>query len=176
MLPAQEGMPMAIWNQFNPRERLVAIGAGLIVLSFLVAIISYGVGSNTLALIGAIAVAVILYLKHAPNQTIHWPASTTLIIGAIAAIVALFVLIDVLTSLRWIGFFGVSALLALLLEAAGAALMAWGAWQEYQIEKPALPAGLTSSGSGSATSAPPPAAPPATPPTTPSDTDEAPPA
>ena len=175
-----------VWNKFNPRERLEAIGAGLIVLSFLVAIVTYGFGTNSLALIGAIAVLVVLYLKYA-GQNIAWPASTTLILGVIVALVALAVLIDLLTSLRWIGFYG-AAVLGLLLEVVGAALMAWGAWQEYQIEKPAMPgwvSGAGASSAGTSAAAPPPAAPAASAPTAPpaatavppmDDHDEAPPA
>ena len=162
---------MAIWEKLNPRERLEAIGAGLIVLSFLFSIASYGVGSGTIALLGAIAVAAILYLKYAPNQKINWPAAPSLLIMGISAIVALLVLLDVLTSLRYLGLFGAVAVLALLCEAAGAALMAWGAWQEYQIEKPAMPnfggSGTTGTASSTAPSAPsatstPSAPPPAT--------------
>jgi hypothetical protein len=172
----------AVWNKLNPRERLEAIGAGLIVLSFLVAIVTYGFGTNSLALIGAIAVLVVLYLKYA-GQNINWPASTTLILGVIAAVVALAVLLDLLTSLRWIGFYG-AAIIALALEVIGAAIMAWGAWQEYQLEKPELPdwaRGASAGATGTATPTPPPTAPSAPPvsaPPAPSmdDHDEAPPA
>ena len=101
-------------------------------------------------------------------MTINWPAPTSLLIGAISALVALLALIDVLTSLRWVGIFGATATLALILEAIGAGLMAWGAWQEYQTVKPPLPAWLASSMSGSGTPAtPPPAAPPSAAPAAP---------
>lgn len=183
--PGKGGMPVAVWEKLNPRERLETIGAGLIILSFLVAIVAYGVGSNSLALIGAIAVGAILYLKYAPNQNINWPAPTTLIIIAIAGIVGIVVLLDLLTSLRYIGLVGGSALLALLLEVVGAALMLWGAWQEYQIEKPAMPnfgAGMGSSTTSTppppASAAPPSTAPPPPPPAAPpmADDDQSPPA
>ena len=164
---------MAIWEKLNPRERQSAIGAGLLILGWLVSLTSYGLGAGTLALLGALAVAAILYLKSAPNSNINWPAPPSLLIFAIGAVVALLVLIDVLTSLRYVGLFGATAILALVLEAIGAALMVWGAWQEYQIVKPPMPnwAGGTSTGDSST---PPPPARPATAPDV-DTTDEAPP-
>ncbi len=168
-----------IWNKFNPRERLSGIGAALIILGWIVSLASYGVGAGTVALLGAIAVLVILYLKYAPNQNITWPAPTSLLILGISAVVALLVLLDLLRVLGVLSFFGATAILAILLEVAGSAVMLWGAWQEYQIVKPAMP----SFGSTTTPPAPPAATPPpATPPTYPSasppvdDTDEAPPA
>jgi hypothetical protein len=172
------------WKKVNPRERLSAIGAGLVILAWIVSLASYGVGAGTIALIGAIAVLAILYLKYAPNQNITWPAPVSLLIFGISAVVALLVAVDVLGSIRWIGLFGGAAVIALLLEAAGAALMIWGAWQEYQIEKPAIP---NFSGTNTTTPAAPPAAPvqtappaqtvpPAAPVASVDDRDEAPPA
>ena len=87
---------MAIWEKFNPRERLSAIGAGLIILGFIVSLASYGVGAGTVALVGAIAVLAILYLKYAPNQNITWPVATSLLILGISGVVALLVLLDLL--------------------------------------------------------------------------------
>jgi len=172
---------MAIWEKFNPRERMSAIGAGLIILGWIVSLASYGVGAGTVALLGAIAVLAILYLKYAPNQNITWPAPTSLLILGISAVVALLVLLDLLRVLGVLSFFGATAILAILLEVVGAGVMAWGAWQEYQIEKPAMP-NLGGGTSATPPPAPPPAAPPtypsapAAPPTTPDDTEGAPPA
>ena len=177
---------MAIWEKFNPRERMSAIGAGLIILGWIVSLASYGVGAGTVALLGAIAVLAILYLKYAPNQNITWPAPTSLLILGISAVVALLVLLDLLRVLGVLTFFGATAILAILLEVVGAGVMAWGAWQEYQIEKPAMPnfggGGTTSAPPPPAPSAPPPAPPmpstppPSAPPTMPDDTEGAPPA
>lgn len=164
---------MAIWNQFNPRERLMAIGAALVVLAWIVSLATFGLGANTLALILAIAALAVLYVKYAPNMKVNWPASPSLILIVLSAVIAVIVLLDLLRYLSLLGFaayFG-GVVLALLLEVVGAALMAWGAWQEYQIEKPALPASLTGGGTTSATSTTtaPPSAPPsaAAPPTSP---------
>ena len=177
-----------IWNKFNPRERLSGIGAGLIILGWIVSLASYGVGAGTVALLGAIAVLVILYLKYAPNQNITWPAPTSLLILGISGVVAVLVLLDLLRVLGVLSFFGATAILAILLEVAGSAVMLWGAWQEYQIVKPAMPNfGSTSTSAPppaapsvppATPAAPPPSAPPAYPPASApvDDTDEAPPA
>jgi hypothetical protein len=163
-----------IWNKLNPRERLSAIGAGLIILGFLVSLTSYGVGAGSIALIGAIAVLAIFYLKYAPNSNVNWPAPVSLIVLGISAVVALLVLLDLLRVLGVLGFFGATAIVAILLGAAGAVVMVWGAWQEYQVVKPAMP------NLGGSAGSPPPAAPstPAAPPSpAPVDShDEAPPA
>jgi hypothetical protein len=172
-----------VWNKLNPRERLTAIGALVVALSWIVSLAGYGVSAGTISLLGAIAVLVILYLKYNPNQSVTWPAPIPTIVLAISGVVALLAAIDVLTSLRYLGLFGFGVgIVALILEAVGAALMVWGAWQEYQLTKPA-----TTSASASSTTpppaAPPPAAPTAPPPASPStyepsasDTDDLPPA
>jgi len=151
-----------IWKQFNPRERLSAIGAGLIILGWIVGIFSYGLGSSTIGLLGAIAVLAILYIKYSPTMNVSWPAPVSLLVLGISAIVALLALIDLLTWLPRLGlagYFGGGLIVTLILSVVGAALMVWGAWQEYQIVKPAKPnLGSTSS----TTTPPPPAAPPAT--------------
>jgi hypothetical protein len=168
-----------IWNKFNPRERLSGIGAGLIILGWIVSLASYGVGAGTVALLGAIAVLVILYLKYAPNQNITWPAPTSLLILGISAVVGLLVLLDLVRVLGVLSFFGATAIVAILLEVAGSAIMLWGAWQEYQIVKPAMPNfGSTTTPPAPPAATPPPATPPAYPPASPpvDDTDEAPPA
>jgi hypothetical protein len=145
-----------VWNKLNPRERLTAIGALIVALSWIVSLAGYGVSADTISLLGGIAVLAIFYLKYAPNQNITWPAPVPILVLGISAVVALLAAIDVLTSLRYLGLFGFGlGIIALILEAVGAGLMAWGSWQEYQIEKPAMP-----NFSGGSSTAAPPAAPP----------------
>ncbi len=117
---------MAIWEKFNPREKLSAIGAGLIILGFLVSLASYGAGVGSIALIGAIAVLAVLYLNHAPNQSIAWPAPTSLIILGISAVVALLVLVDLLRVLGYLGLFGATAILAVRARRCGCGRHALG--------------------------------------------------
>jgi hypothetical protein len=169
------GLPVAIWQKFNSRERLTAIGAGLIIIGWLVSLTSFGVGTGVISLLGAIAVLAILYIKYAPNMNVAWPAPVSLLILAISAIVALLALIGLLSLLPYLsllGFFG-GGLLAWLIGIVGAALMVWGAWQEYQIDKPAMPnfgGGMgTRTGTGTTPTAPPTSAPPAPPAAPPAD-------
>ena len=167
----------AVWNKLNPRERLSAIGAGLLVLAWIIGLITYGAGASTISLLGAIAVLAILYIKYTPTMNVNWPAPVSLLVLGISAVVALIVLVDLLQILPYLGlarYFGGAVILVLILEVVGAAVMVWGAWQEYQIVKPAMP-------NFGATSAPPaaPSTPPApAAPTAPAadGTDEAPPA
>jgi hypothetical protein len=168
-----------VWNKLNSRERLTAIGSVVVVLGWLISLAgSFGLGGNIIALLGAIAVIVILFLKYTPSQNITWPAPISTIILAISGVVALLAAIGVLQwlSLGGIGNFFGAALIAAIITAVGAALMAWGAWQEYQLTKPATSS--TPSSSGLPPTTPPPSAPPApsAPPTSPSDTDDLPPA
>jgi hypothetical protein len=176
-----------IWNKLNPRERLSTIGAGLIVLGWIVGLTTlYGIGSSAISLLGAIAVIVIFYLKYT-NASITWPAPVSIIVLAVSGIVGVLELLHLLQWLPYIGLAGASFLLvALGLSVVGAAIMLWGAWQEYQIVKPVMPNfGSTTTPPASAPSSPPPVAPvppsaavPPPPPVTlpADDTDEAPPA
>jgi hypothetical protein len=173
---------MQIWEKFNPRERQAAIGAGLVIVAWIVSLTTFGIGSYTLALLGAIAVLVIYYLKYT-NTSINWPAPVSLIVLGISGIVALLAIVALLgwISILSLGFIFGMNIVAVVIQAIGAGLMAWGAWQEYQIEKPAMP-----TMSSNRTAEPPPPPPPAstyvppsqpsTPPTTPDDTEGAPPA
>jgi O-antigen/teichoic acid export membrane protein len=166
----------AAWNQFNSRERLSAIGAGLLILAWIVGLFTYGIGTSTISLLGAIAVLAILYVKYTPTMNVTWPAPVSLLVLVVSAVIALLVLLDLLQILPYLGlarYFGGAVILVLILEVVGAALMAWGAWQEYQVVKPAMP----NFGSTTSSTPPPPAAttpPPAAAPPVDS-TDEAPP-
>ena len=168
-----------VWNKLNPRERLTAIGALVVALGWIIGLAgSFGLGGNTIALLGAIAVLVILFLKYSPNQNITWPAPVPLINLGISAIVALLALLGLVQWLQLAGFgsFLGAAIIAAIVTAVGAALMIWGSWQEYQLTKPATTSAPASS---PPPAAPPPAAPAAPPPTAyepPSDTDDLPPA
>jgi hypothetical protein len=180
-----------VWNKLNPRERLTAIGAGLVLLAWLVGIVARGFGVNSLGLLGAIAIIVVLFLKYAPNMNITWPIPVPLITLGISVIVAL---LAVLTLIDWLGYIellSATAIISFALYVIGAIVMLWGSWQEYQVEKPAMPKFSGSSASSStppppppaatlppATATPPPTAPtaPTTPPPSASDTDDLPPA
>jgi hypothetical protein len=179
----------AVWNKLNPRERLSAIGAGVIILAWLVGLLTYGAGAATLSFLGALAVLGIFYVKYTPTISVNWPAAPSLIVLAIAAVVALLELPDLLNAFRFLGiasYFGGGIVVSIVLAVVGAVLMVWGAWQEYQVAKPELPdwaRGAGAGASGSTSTTPPaapsaPAPPAAAPPSAPmaDDHDEAPPA
>lgn len=169
------------WNKFNSRERMTAAGAGIVILAWIIGLVARGFGVGSIALIGAIAVLAVLYLKYAPNQNINWPIAPSLLVLGISAIVALFA---VITLLEWLGYtsiLGIPGILSLLLYAGGGAVMALGAWQEYQVDKPAMPdfsasKTATPPSTPAAPSAPAPSAPAAPPVAAVDDRDEAPPA
>jgi hypothetical protein len=132
-----------IWAKFNANERLAAIGAILIVVGWLVALVSFGFGSNFLALLGAIAVLAILWLKYSPSSNVTWPAPVPVILLAISGVVGLIELLDLLQLLRVLGFaggllgsfFGGGYILALILTIVGAAVMLYGSYQDWNASK-----------------------------------------
>jgi len=125
-----------IWSKFNANERLAAIGAIVILVSFIIGLVSpYGIGASTIALLGALAVLAVLYLKYAPNQTITWPAPVPVILLAISGVVGLLELIDLLRVVQVLGSFGGTYLVAVIGTVVGAAIMLWGSYQEWQSTK-----------------------------------------
>jgi len=122
-----------IWQKFNANERMAAIGAGIVVVAWIIGIASpYGIGASTVALLGAIALLAVLYLKYAPNQNINWPAPIPVLLLAISGIVAL---IAVVTLLQWLSLLGgssITLLLSLLGTVVGAGMMTWYSYQEWQ--------------------------------------------
>ena len=129
-------MVQEIWQKLNANERMAAIGAAVIIVSFIIGIVSpYGIGASTFALLGALAVLAVLYLKNAPNQNITWPAPIPVILLAISGVVALIAIINLLQWLSLLGGAPLTVLLALIGTAVGAALMAWASYQEWQSTK-----------------------------------------
>ena len=126
-------MVQEIWQKFNANERMAAIGAGIVVVAWIIGIASpYGIGASTVALLGAIALLAVLYLKYAPNQNINWPAPIPVLLLAISGIVAL---IAVVTLLQWLSLLGgssITLLLSLLGTVVGAGMMTWYSYQEWQ--------------------------------------------
>jgi pyruvate/2-oxoglutarate dehydrogenase complex dihydrolipoamide acyltransferase (E2) component len=166
----------AVWNKLNAHERLVAIGAGLVILGFILSVIEYSASGGTIALLGAIAVLVVYFLKYSPNQKVNWPAPIPTIVLGISAVVAGLAALDVL---RWLStilnnltdLWAIAAIIVLV----GGLLMLWQSWLEYQATQPATAAPAapaTEPAAAAAAAAPAPAPAPA--PTV--DSDQAPPA
>jgi hypothetical protein len=101
-------MLQEILAKINQRERLIGIGAIVLVLGWLFGVlfasvtwkyagfIGYsanaftdlagGTGVGWLALLAAIAAVVVIYLKYAPNMKITWPAPIPVILLALAVV------------------------------------------------------------------------------------------
>ncbi|MEX2011387.1 MAG: hypothetical protein WEF51_04015 [Chloroflexota bacterium] len=122
---------MTFFNKLNANERLVAIGAVIVIISSLVGMTS-ALGSlviGSVPLIAAIAVLVIYYLKYSGTQSVTWPMPVQTIVLAISAIAAVLAIVGALPGLAFIAtLYGISLIGTLV----GAAIMAWGAWQDYQ--------------------------------------------
>jgi hypothetical protein len=154
-----------IWAKFNKNERNVSFGAAIVIVGWLVSLVSnYSFGVGFLAVVGAVAVLAIYYLKYT-NSTIQWPAPIETIVLAISGVIAIVAVLQLIGRLGVLSFAGIDGgiyVIALLAITAGAVLMAFGAWQEYQVKAGYRPP------TTSASSAQPPAAPsaPAAPPPT----------
>ncbi len=138
-----------IWAQLNGRERLVAYGAGLTILAWIVGLVFfYGSSVGIIGLLGALVALGVMYANHAPNMKVTWPLPypvILLIIGAAVGLLALVTLLQfvqimgVISAYAAFGFGGnvVTALIPVALFIVGGALMAWGAYQEWNATKPA---------------------------------------
>jgi hypothetical protein len=122
---------VTFFNKLNANERLVGIGAVIVIISWLVGLVSeFGfLGLGSVQLIAAIAVLVIYYLKYSSSQPMTWPMPVQTIVLAISAIGAVLAIVGALPGLALIAtIYGIS----LIGTVVGAVLMAWGAWQDYQ--------------------------------------------
>ena len=150
-----------LWAKVSARERLVAIGAAVVAIGVIVGMIlgtkSYGGGSAygvalpsyslnyftaenaglfaLLALVGAIATMVVIYLHVAPNMNITWPLPYFQILLIAAAATAACAVLIVLMQLIRAGGFGpeppIFMYVADVAVVAGGVLMAYAAYMEY---------------------------------------------
>ena len=126
-----------IWARFNANEKLATMGAGLVILAFLLGVVFsgglLGYGTGVIALLGAIALPVIYYLKYAPDTKVAWPAPIPVIAFAIGAVVGLIALLALVQMLQWFGWLSFNAtwLIAPIVSIVGCAIMAWGTYKEW---------------------------------------------
>lgn len=141
-------MPPAIsqfWAKLNANERMVAWGAVIVLVAWLIGVVSGGGIGASWSFIAAIAVLVIYWLKYAPNSKINWPAPVQTIVLVIAGLAAVFAVLGLLSSLSLLGAIGlfggffIGFLIATIVNAVGAVMMALGAWREYQAMPKAAP-------------------------------------
>lgn len=132
-----------IWRKLGAGERLAVVGAGLIVLSWVLGLVMSGffglAGAGGVSLLGAIALVVVVYLKHAPKTSITWPAPYPVILVGIGLVVGVLALIELLNAIRWLGllasFLDFSFWVPFILYVVGAALIAWGTFQVWQASR-----------------------------------------
>jgi hypothetical protein len=130
------------WAKLNPRERMAATGALVVVAAWIVGLVGrFGIGTGSIPLLAAVAVLVIYYLQYSPSQEINWPAPVPTLVLGISAVAAL---LAIVSAIEWLGIMGVlggffaASILSVIATAVGAGLMAYGAWQEYQATKQAV--------------------------------------
>ncbi len=137
-------MIQEVWSKVNRRERLAVIGAGLIVLSWLLGLVLGGglyglMGLGGVGLLGAIALLAIVYIHYTPSTNVTLPAPYATILLGISAVVGVIALLQLLQLLPYLGILasygGTSVLLVLFVDWVGAGLMAWGSYQEWQTSK-----------------------------------------
>jgi hypothetical protein len=120
-----------MWRKLNANERLVAYGAIIVLVSWLVGLVAGG--GFSYGFITAIIVLVIYWLKYAPNQSINWPLPIQTLVLIITGISALLVVLSLLTVLSFgLFFYGGLWFIAFIADVVGVLLMAYGAWREYQ--------------------------------------------
>ena len=154
----------AFWNKLNANEKLVGYGIIVILASWLIGLVLGGGVGSSWAFVAAIVVAIIYWLKYAPNQSITWPAPIPLLVLVIAGIAALLSILGLLSLLGVLGFLGIGFLIAVLGNAVGAGLMAYGAWKEYQLMPKTTAPAAPSTPAPPTTPNPPAAPPPSSPP------------
>jgi hypothetical protein len=155
-------MPPAIqafWNKLNANEKLVAQGALVTIVAWLISIFTGGAG---LSFVAGIAVLVVYWLKYAPGQQIAWPMPVATLVLIAAGLSALFAVLGLLGLLSFLSVFGfiIGALIATAINVVGSVMMALGAWREYQAMPKTTPPAPPPAPSAPPPSAPPPAAPP----------------
>jgi hypothetical protein len=117
-------------NRLAAGERVTAIGAIVVVISGLLAMVS-GFGMAIIPVLGAIAALVVLYLNRSSTQAVSWPAPVPLVLLGISAVTAVLAVVLVMPFLSVLAFFGIG-MLALIALVIGSLVMIAGSWQEYQ--------------------------------------------
>src|SRR5215208_460711 len=93
----KEAGRVEFYNKLNANERLAAIGAAVVIVSWIVSLVgAFGLGSGTITLLCAIGVVAVYYLKYSPTQNVNWPAPVPLIVLALSGLAGLLALVALL--------------------------------------------------------------------------------
>ena len=152
-------MAQQLWAKLSAGEKFIAYGAAAVVVGWIVGLIlgsvnpcpgagaafcpsvnyfSWSTAGTTaiLALILAVAVIVVLYLKVAPNMNITWPMPVAQVLLGVAALGgALAVITALLNVTNGLSSPPIGMYIADLLFVAGGAVMAWFAYQGFVASK-----------------------------------------
>jgi hypothetical protein len=148
-----------LWAKVSAREKLMVYGAAVVAIGVLVGMIlgtkSYGIGTYSvsvnyftaenaglfalLALVGAIATLVVIYLHVAPNMNITWPVPFAQVLLIVAVATAACAVLIVLMQLIRTGGFGVDPPIFMyvgdIAAIAGGALLGYAAYMEWMASK-----------------------------------------
>ena len=156
-----------IMAKITARERMIGIGAIVVVVGWLIGLIlgskdvcatyagqkicagsqnyfthEHGTDLGLLALLAAIAGIVVIYLKYAPNMKINWPAPLPVIMLAIGGVAvgasALMLVLAFLDAKDFMDFVPITMWIAMIAMVVGGALMAWPAYQDWTATKTAV--------------------------------------
>jgi hypothetical protein len=162
-----------VWGKLNANERMASIGAGLVLVAFVLGIVFGGFlgmgGTGIVGVLAAIALVVVYYLKYAPDTKITWPAPIPVVAFAIGGITGVIALLAILSILGIVGvlaaYGGITYLLAPIVNVIGAVMMGWFTYKEWQAYKASAPVAAPPAAPPAPPAAPPaPPAPPAAPP------------
>ena len=147
-----------IMAKLTANERLIGIGAVVAIVGWVLGLLitsswysaSGAQGIGFIALAGAIAAIVVIYLKYAPNMKITWPAPIPVILLVLAAAVALAALLGLFEAFTYdpcggfcnlAGYAGPSKPITLYLAAVavlvGGGIMAYAAYMDWNASKTA---------------------------------------
>jgi hypothetical protein len=131
-----------IMAKVNGSEKLVGIGAIIVIVGWVIGIGSFGLGGGFLSIAAAVAALVLIYLKYAPNTGITWTAQIPLILLICGGICLLGGIFSVLAMLAWLsiavwaGLFWFTWFVEPICLLVGGALMTYGGYQDYKAVKP----------------------------------------
>jgi hypothetical protein len=132
-----------IMSKINANERMVGIGAIVVIVGWVIGLGSFGVGGGIFSIGAAVAALVLIYLKYAPNTNINWPAPVSLFLLICGGLCLLGGILSTLAMLAWLGigvwggFFAITWIIQPIALLVGGAIMTYAAYKEYTANKPA---------------------------------------
>jgi hypothetical protein len=138
--PPATSLGSRLWAGLSPGERLVVVGAALILFidEWLLSALLGGQGSFISTPIAAGELLLLVAIRHG-QRPMTWPIPYAVVLALLATVIAVPAISGFLDTLRHIGdigSLGAINLLGLLVEWAGAVLLAWGAYRVWAAGEP----------------------------------------